>query len=122
MNYRLQGYKPKKDFPKSIHYAYKNTSVTLNEIVERINDDDILKFDPYRTLVFYSRNIDIFITVDKLEEFLSSFGYEYNAKEFEKKNVSEKRRGTFNEATRNRIANLYADDMNLFRRVIIVKS
>ena len=119
MNYRLGAYHPRNDFPKSLHYVYKDKSISINEIVGKMTDGDILGFTPYKNLCYWSKNIDIFITIDKLEEFLSFFGYKINIKEFPPKNVSNKIRGKFNEATKKRISNLYSDDMVLFRRVIL---
>ena len=119
MNYRLDEANPRGDFPKSLHYVYKDKSISLNEIVGKMTDSEILGFNPYRSLCYWSKNIDIFITIDKLEEFLSFFGYKINITEFQPKNVSNKIRGKFNEVTKQRISNLYSDDMVLFRKVIL---
>ena len=119
INYRLNESNPRCDFPKSLRYVYKDTSISLNEIVGKMTDSEILGFSPYRSLCFWSKNIDIFITIDKLEEFLSFFGYKINITEFQHRNVSKKTRGKFNEATKKRISNLYSDDMVLYRRVIL---
>ena len=100
MNYRLGASHPRNDFPKSLHYVYKDKSISLNEIVGKMTDWDIFGFQPYRNLCYWSKNIDIFITVDKLEEFLYFFGYKINIKEFLPKNVSNKIRGKFNKATK----------------------
>ena len=83
-----------------------------------MTDKEILGFKPYRTLCYWSKNIDIFITIDKLEEFLSFFGYKIDIINFEKRNVSNKIRGTFNKVTKNRISKLYRQDMALFNSVI----
>ena len=119
MNYRLGEPNPRGDWPKSLHHVYKDKSISLNDIVGKMTDSEILGFKPYKSLCFWSKNIDIFITIDKLEEFLSFFGYKINITEFQYKNVSNKIRGKFNEATKKRISNLYSDDMVLFRRVIL---
>lgn len=104
-------------WPNSLQY--NDESISLNEIIDNLSDKDIISFEPYRTLCYWSQNIDIFITIDKLAEFLSVFGYKVNIKEFKKVNVSNKKRGKINEYNRNRIANLYSDDMNLFKKVIL---
>lgn len=119
LNYRLGYAKAKKDWPIPVKYIWANRTKSLNEIVKIMPDNHILSFRPYRSLCYWSENIDIFITIDKLEEFLSVFGYNININEFEKKNISNKTRGKFNEETRERIANLYSDDMELFNRVIL---
>ena len=118
INYRLGEKKPRKDWPKSLNYVWNDNSVNLNKIVGKMTDKEILGFKPYRTLCYWSKNIDIFITIDKLEEFLSFFGYKVSIKEFETKNVSKKVRGTFNKVTKNRISKLYRQDMVLFNSVI----
>ena len=121
INYRLDQskIKPKNDWPEALRYVYKDKSISLNEIVEKMSDNDILNFRPYKTLHYWSKNIDIFITIDKLEEFLYAFGYEIDLKKYEKKNVSKKERGAFNEITKKRISNLYSDDMVLYKKVIL---
>ena len=118
INYRLGEKKPRKDWPKSINYVWNDNSVNLNKIVGKMTDKQILGFKPYRTLCYWSKNIDIFITIDKLEEFLSFFGYKIDIINFEKRNVSNKIRGTFNKVTKNRISKLYRQDMALFNSVI----
>ena len=118
INYRLGEKKSRKDWPKSLNYVWNDNSVNLNKIVGKMTDKEILGFKPYRTLCYWSKNIDIFITIDKLEEFLLFFGYKVSIKEFETKNVSKKVRGTFNKVTKNRISKLYRQDMVLFNSVI----
>ena len=119
MNYRLGEPKPRIDWPKSLYYVWKDKSISLNEIVGGMTDNEILNFRPYKSLCYWSENIDIFITIDKLEEFLSFFGYKINIKDFPNQNISKKIRGKFNEATKKRISNLYSHDMVLFTRVIL---
>ena len=119
MNYRLNESKPRKDWPKLLNYVWEDKTITLNEIIGKMSDDEILNFRPYKTLRHYSKNIDIFITIDKLEEFLLFFDYKFNIENFKKKNVSKKLRGKFNEFTKNRISELYSDDMNLYKQVIL---
>ena len=84
INYRLSEPKPRKDWPKSLYYVWKDKSISLNEIVGAMTDNEILNFEPYKSLCYWSKNIDIFITIDKLEEFLSFFGYKINIKDFQK--------------------------------------
>lgn len=119
MNYRLGQSFPRRDWPQSLHYVYRDKSINLNNIVEKMSDNEIINFKPYKNLYFWSKNIDIFITIDKLEEFLSFFGYNIDIKKFKKKNVSIKNRGKFNEDTKNRISNIYAQDMLFFKSVIL---
>ena len=83
-----------------------------------MNDKNITKFKPYRSLVYWSKNVDIFITIDQLPEFLSFFGYKYDVNIFSRKKVSKKERGTFNDFTINRLKLLYVDDMQFYNQVI----
>ena len=91
---------------------------SLNEIVSMMRDEEILNFRPYRTLTFCSKNVDIFILIDQLHEFLSFFGFEYDPKNYSKVNVSKKTRGTFSEETRERIDKIFHEDRILFDTMI----
>lgn len=119
INYRLSEPKPRIDWPKTLRYVWKKQSISLNNIISKMSNKDIINFYPYRTQCSYSTNIDIFITIDKLEEFLSVFGYEINVNEFKKINVSTKIRGNFNKVTKNRIYRLYSDDLQLYNRRVV---
>ncbi len=83
-----------------------------------MTDNEITNFSPYRSLVYWSKNVDIFITIDQLPEFLSFFGYKYDVSNFSRKNVSKKERGTFNDFTINRLKLLYIDDLEFYSQVI----
>lgn len=84
-----------------------------------MSDKEIIGFKPYNSLCHWSENIDIFITIDKLEKFLLFFGYKVTIKEFEKRNVSKKVRGSLNKHSKDRISKLYSRDMVLFKRKIL---
>ena len=118
INYRLGEIQPRPDWPKQLKNVYRDKSIDLNTIVSKMTDENITNFRPYSTLIFWSKNVDIFITIDQLYEFLSFFGYSYNIKDFEKKNVSKKTRGTFNDFTKSRLRLLYIDDIVFFNKVI----
>ena len=119
MNFRLGAPRPRRDWPKSLHYVWKNKSINLNKIVNKMSDREILNFSPFRTLRYWSKNINIFITIDKLEKFLTFFGYKIDVQKFKKQNVSKKIRGSFNEVTKKRISKLYSYDMFLYKKVIL---
>ena len=119
LNYRLCENKPRcHDWPTRLNYVYKDKSVSLDTIVEKMTDKEITNFSPYRSLVYWSKNVDIFITIDQLPEFLSFFGYKYDVSNFRRENVSKKERGTFNEFTINRLKLLYIDDLEFYSQVI----
>ena len=118
MNYRLGEKYPREDWPKQLKNVYQDKSIDLNTIVSKMSDKNISNFFPYSTLVYWSQNVDIFITIDQLHDFLSFFGYSYNINDFEKKNVSKKIRGTFNDFTKSRIQLLFINDIAFFNKVI----
>ena len=113
LNYRL-GEPPRGDWPQRLRYVWDDKSVDLNELVGQMRDHEILGFRPYKTQRYWSSNVDILITIDKLDAFLSTFGYRMGPAPA-RKNESEKTRGRFNSATKRRISRLYSDDVDLFR-------
>jgi hypothetical protein len=118
LNYRLSENKARSDWPKHLQYVYNDKSISLNEIVSKMTDEEILNFKPYNNLVFWSKNIDIFITIEQLHEFLHFFGYNYDKNSYNKKNISNKIRGKLNKEMCLRISKLYNDDVVLFKNVI----
>ena len=113
LNYRLER-PPRGDWPQRLRYVWDDKSVDLNELVGQMRDHEILGFRPYRTQRYWSSNVDILITIDRLDAFLSAFGYRVGPAPA-RKNESEKTRGRFDNATKRRIARLYSDDIDLFR-------
>ena len=118
LNYRLGEKTPRNDWPKHLKYVYKNKNITLNEIVSNMSDEQILGFSPYKTLRYWTKNVDIIITIDQLSQMLKYFNYNYDVNLFKQKNVSRKIRGKLNEETINRLKKLYNDDLNLFNNII----
>lgn len=118
LNYRLDEKKPRDDWPKHLSYVYNNKSVTLNEIVSKMTNNDILKFSPYKTINYWAKNIDIIITLDNLPKMLEYFGYTYDANLFKSINVSNKVRGKLNQQNKNRIKYLFYNDVKLYNTVI----
>jgi len=121
LNYRLGEKTPRYDWPNQLCYAYNDTNVTLNELVSKMSDNEIVGFRPFSTLTFWTTNIDIIITIDQLYELLHFFGYTYEKDTYRPINVSVKIRGDFNDETRNRIAILYNDDVLLFNKIHCLK-
>lgn len=117
LNYRLGESAPRNDWPKHLDYVYNDTNVTLNNLITKMTDAEILGFRPYSSLIFWTTNIDIIITIDQLHELLSFFGYQYDENKYAPINMSLKVRGSINNKNRNRIANLYKDDIILFNKV-----
>jgi hypothetical protein len=118
LNYRLDEAFPRSDWPKHLNYVYSDTEITLNEIISKMTDEEILGFTPYKTLNYWTKNIDIIITIENLQKFLNIFGYTYDNNLFTPINVSQKIRGSLNEESVNRIKQLYNDDILLYNKVI----
>ena len=65
--------------------------MNINKVVKLLSTKDIFGFKPFKTLTYWSKNINIFITIDELHDFLHFFGYDYDEKKYNKKiNVSKK--------------------------------
>ena len=120
LNYRLSHAKPLSDWPTRLHYVYKNEKISLNEIVSKMTNAEILGFIPYKTLTYWSQNIDIFITIDQLDELLLFFGHVKNDNIREPLNISSKKRGDFNTPIKQRIERVFKDDIELFNKVTTI--
>jgi hypothetical protein len=118
LNYRLDELKPRDDWPKYLSYVYSDKTVKLDEIISKMTDKEILGFSPYKTLNHYAKNVDIIITLDNLPKLLEYFGYTYDVNLFKPINVSNKKRGKINQENKDRIKNLFADDFELYNKVI----
>ena len=103
LNYRLDENAPRGDWPRQLDYVYNDKNITLNEIVSKMSDNDIKSFTPYNSLIYWTKNVDILITIDQLPALLHFFGYNYNPKNYTKINVSNK---------------LNHDDVLLFEKVV----
>lgn len=119
LNFRLQC-NPRNDWPKHLLYVY-DTTIQLNEIVSKMTDKDILGFKPYKTLTYWTQDVDIIITLDNLPKLLEKFGYTYDTELFKEQNVSKKLRGKLSQKNRNRIKKLFREDVKLYEKVISLK-
>jgi len=117
LNYRLTARRPRSDWPINLRGVYRKKNISLNKIVKRMTNVQIRGFRPYKTLVYWSKNVDIIITIDKLPELLNFFGYKYDKNKYKRKNVSKKTRGKLDENTRARIAKLFAPDVLLYNKI-----
>jgi len=116
LNYRLGETTPRSDWPSHLNHVYKDSKIDLNTIVEKMTDREITGFRPYTTLTHWGKNVDIFLLIDELQDFLEMNGYVYDIDKYNKVNVSPKRRGKLNDANKERISKLYEDDMALFAK------
>jgi len=117
LNYRLNERNIRNDWPKRLKYVYKNKNMSLNAIVSKMTNSEILGFKPFNTLEYWTKNVNIIITMENLPKMLSYFNYQYDINSFKKQNVSVKTRGKFNPKTINRIKRLYRNDMILYNKI-----
>ena len=113
LNYRLDEKKPRNDWPKHLSYVYGNTNITLNNIISKMTDKEILGFSPYNTINYWTKNVDIIITLDNLPKMLEYFGYKYDDNFFKPVNVSKKKRGKLNQQNKDRLQNIFNNDFNI---------
>ena len=118
LNYRLDLKSPNVDWPPNLKYVYNNKGITLNQIVSKMTDKQILGFSPFKTLKYWTKNVDIIITMENLPKMMEYFGYTYDINSFQPKNVSSKTRGKLNERNINRLKRLYRDDIILYNNVV----
>jgi hypothetical protein len=115
LNYRLSENGPRIDWPRHIKHVYKN-GASLDRIVSRMSDSNITGFSPFKSLEFWTKNVDICITINELQAFLALFGYNYDPKNYAPTNVSQKKRGVLSPASRDRIAKIFYKDIDIFNR------
>lgn len=118
LNYRLDEKKPRNDWPKHLSYVYNDINIKLDEIISKMTDKEILGFSPYRTINYYIKNVDIIITLDNLPKLLEHFGYTYDINFFKPINVSNKLRGKINQNNKDRLQNIFYDDVKIYNMVI----
>jgi hypothetical protein len=118
LNYRLDEKKPRNDWPKHLSYVYDDINIKLDEIISKMTDEEILGFSPYRTINYWIKNVDIIITLDNLPKLLEYFGYTYDINFFKPINVSNKLRGKLNQNNKDRLQNIFHDDVNIYNMVI----
>ena len=118
LNYRLGEKKPRRDWPKKLSYVYKDKNINLNEIVSKMTDNEILGFSPYKTIDYWTKNVNIIVTLNNLPKMLKYFGYEYDDNSFKSVNVSNKVRGKINQQNKDRIKELFNNDDKIYNMVI----
>lgn len=117
LNYRLGETTPRLDWPEYLNHVYSDKKISLNEIIKLFQKKDIFKLHPYKTLTYWTKNIDIIITMKELRPFLTFFGYRYNHKRFQKCNVSKKERGTLNKESIEKLKDIFKTDLELYENI-----
>ena len=118
LNYRLDENKPRNDWPKHLSYVYDDINIKLDEIISKMTDKEILGFSPYRTINYWIKNVDIIITLNNLPKLLKYFEYTYDINFFKPINVSNKLRGKINQNNKDRLQNIFYDDVKIYNMVI----
>jgi hypothetical protein len=118
LNYRLGETNPRDDWPNHLSYVYYDKSVNLDVIVSKMTDEEILGFSPYKTIDYWTKNVDIIVTLDNLPKMLKYFGYEYDVNYFKSVNVSNKIRGKINQHNKHRIKKLFNHDVKIHNMVV----
>lgn len=113
LNYILQEGVPRETFPDKLCWMYRDKSVTLDEMVEKMTDDElmILTGVGYNKLVEWDK-VNHKFTIEGLKPFLNSHGYHYT--DIHKINVSKKERGQFSSDTKERLEILFKEDIDYF--------
>jgi len=117
--YRLSGLFPKggSNWPSHLIDIFENELLGLDDILERMSDEEILGFHPYNTLSYWAKNADILLTINELGDFLRLFGYEFSEDDYRGRlNVSTKLRSPLGKNSIERLERLYSDDIKLFEQ------
>ena len=112
VNYHI--HKPEKECDALIR-PFRKTTLEMNEIMNEITDQEFLNLEPFRCLAYWTRNVDVCITIDQLKAFLNFYGHEYDPDAFKKDPPLLETRGGFNQNTKLRFMNLYNRDYLIFR-------
>jgi len=87
----------------------------INAYIEKQTDATLTSFSPYNTLLHYSKNVDIFITIDEVKDFFEFFGYSISKTQHKAVNTSTRKYGRFNDKTIKRIVKLFKKDIEFYK-------
>jgi hypothetical protein len=110
INYRISTDRIAKKFKSTID-DYDNISLYVNNQTDKI----LSSFRPYYTLIHYSRNVDIFITIDELTDFLTFFGHDISKIDGSKLNTSTRKYGKLNKNTIDRLRKIFKEDIKFYQ-------
>jgi hypothetical protein len=113
LNYRLSFPHPRIDWPERLINFHYDKNKTLDDIVNNMTDEELVSFNPYKSLKYWTQNIKLLITIDEFIPILEYLGYKVN-KQYCNINISEKNRGTLSIDNQNRIKKIYKDDFIIF--------
>jgi hypothetical protein len=78
-----------------------------------MNDSEIISFNPFKTLKYWTKNVRLLITINEFLPTLKLFGYNID-KLYPTKNMSDKNRGKLSTENRDRIERIYNKDMEIY--------
>jgi hypothetical protein len=113
LNYRLNAPHPRRDWPERLKDFHYDKSKTLDDVISNMTDREIISFNPYKTLKYWTQNIKLLITVDEFVPTLKLLDYNID-NIYPPKNISHKNRGILNDVNRERIAKIYNEDMKIY--------
>jgi hypothetical protein len=113
LNYRLNAPHPRGDWPRRLIDYHYDKSKTLNDVISNMNDSEIISFNPFKTLKYWTKNVRLLITIDEFLPTLKLFEYNID-KLYPTKNISDKNRGKLSIENRDRIERIYNKDMEIY--------
>ena len=119
MYYRLSGLFPKGGscWPPHLIDVIDDDSVDLDTVLSRMSDAEITGFHPFGTLRYWSSSADIIISIDEMRDLLQSFGFDLDLKKYPNKlNVSLKTRPPFTKVSRDRLENIFREDIEFYQK------
>jgi hypothetical protein len=113
LNFRLGMGKALKDWPTNLLYIFENKDKIkdLNCLMDELSDENILSFTPYCSLIYWSKNVEIFITIEELKDFFNLLNLNFDETKYVPLNVSNKNYGKLNEKNKKRIKKLFKHDI-----------
>lgn len=76
---------------------------------------DYSMFIPYRNLKYWTTNMDLCITIKEFLPFMQILGYDINKiQHISSLNVSIKNRGTISEENKEKLREIYKDDIDIY--------
>jgi len=113
LNFRLSKEQPGKDWPKRLNYLHNDKTKSLNEIIQKLTPFEMLTFNPFRSYIYWTKNINLLVTIKEFLPALYLLGYQTD-KIFPKMNVSSKNRGTLSKESIIKIKKVFKDDMKIY--------
>lgn len=110
LNYRLGEANSRADWPPRLVYLYSDKTAALDEVVAQMTIKEMQSFIPYRSLKWYTKDVDLVLTLEEVIPALKQLGFDVpNA--LSVCNSSKKIRGSLSDASKEKIKQAFHDDM-----------